>query len=81
MANVATLLSLDLATLQCRIENQRLTLAAYQRQADLINTILDHIDRGTIDDFCNERSRWIKDAVAEIDTMETVKKIKEMTDG
>lgn len=81
MTNLATLLSLDIPTLQRRIENQRFTLAAYQRQADLINTILDHIDRGTIDGFCNERSKWIKDVVAEIDTMETVKKIKEMTDG
>ena len=81
---LTALLSMDAETLQRRIEDQRFALAAYQRQADLINTILDHIDKGTIDSFCNERGQWIKDTMAKIDRMETVQKLTELrklTDG
>ena len=77
---LVTLLALDTEALQRRIDNQKFVLAAYRRQADLINTILDHIDKGTINDFCNERGRWIKDTASEIERMETVQKIRKLAE-
>lgn len=79
MTDLSTLLSMDAAILQRRIDNEKFALAAYQRQADLVNTILDHIDNGTIDAYCKERSDRIKRSIADIERMETVQNIRRMT--
>ena len=78
---VSTYLALDSPTLQRRITNLRDLLTTYQHQADLINKILDHIDAGTIDEYCTEWSARIRDCMAEIEKIETVKSIVELQKG
>lgn len=52
---------MSLALLQRRLANAEFTLAAFRRRAELVNSILDMIDRGTIDEYCREWSEKIKE--------------------
>lgn len=47
--------------LQRRLANAEFTLTAFRRRAELVNNLLDMIDRGTIDEYCREWSEKIKE--------------------
>jgi hypothetical protein len=60
--DLSVFLRLDPVTLRRRISNEELALAAFQRHADLVNKILDHIDNGTIEKYLAEWSKSIADS-------------------
>ena len=59
--------SLDAATLQRRLEIEQFALSKFQSHADLVNKILDHVDKGTIDAYCSKWTECIRESKVRIE--------------
>ena len=59
--------SLDATTLRKRLENAEFALSKFQRHADLVNKILEHIDNGTIDAYCSKWTECIRESKVRIE--------------
>lgn len=74
----AVFISLDAATLQRRLSNEETVLAAFQRHADFVNEILDHVEKGTIEQYCAKWSESIRQSTIRIQLIKMALAMKEM---
>lgn len=77
--DLSIFLRLDPATLRRRISDEELALAAFQRHADLVNKILDHIDNGTLEAYLAEWSKSIADSQIRLNKLKVALMSRELT--